>query len=225
LIGPVGFYLRRHVSETPEFLAAEITPTPLRDVLLHQRDRVLFAIGIAVVSNSSSYLILYMPTYAIKELGLPQSTGFVATLLGGIILTLGSPLAGHWSDMVGRTRIMIAAAALFLLSAYPAFAMLTSYPSLRTIVLVVCWFSLLKTAYSGVLPSLMAEIFPTGTRATGMALSYNISVPIFGGFAPFFATSLIELTGDKHAPSFYLIATALASLGVLLIVRSRLRLR
>lgn len=225
MIGPVGFYLRRHVAETPEFLATEVTPSPLRDILRHQRDRVLLAIGVAIVSNSSNYLILYMPTYAIKELGLPQSTGFVATLLGGMILTLGSPFAGHWSDMVGRTRIMIAAAALFLVSAYPAFVVLTTYPSLRTTVLIVCWLSLLKTAYSGVLPSLMSEIFPTGTRATGMALSYNISVPIFGGFAPFFATSLIELTGDKHAPSFYLLVTALASLGVLVIVRSRLRLR
>lgn len=225
MIGPVGFYLRRHVAETPEFLATEVTPSPLRDILRHQRDRVLLAIGVAIVSNSSNYLILYMPIYAIKELGLPQSTGFVATLLGGMILTLGSPFAGHWSDMVGRTRIMIAAAALFLVSAYPAFVVLTTYPSLRTTVLIVCWLSLLKTAYSGVLPSLMSEIFPTGTRATGMALSYNISVPIFGGFAPFFATSLIELTGDKHAPSFYLLVTALASLGVLVIVRSRLRLR
>lgn len=225
MIGPVGFYLRRHVAETPEFLATEVTPSPLRDILRHQRDRVLLAIGVAIVSNSSNYLILYMPTYAIKELGLPQSTGFVATLLGGMILTFGSPFAGHWSDMVGRTRIMIAAAALFLVSAYPAFVVLTAYPSLRTTVLIVCWLSLLKTAYSGVLPSLMSEMFPTGTRATGMALSYNISVPIFGGFAPFFATSLIELTGDKHAPSFYLLVTALASLGVLVIVRSRLRLR
>lgn len=225
MIGPVGFYLRRHVAETPEFLATEVTPSPLRDILRHQRDRVLLAIGVAIVSNSSNYLILYMPTYAIKELGLPQSTGFVATLLGGMILTFGSPFAGHWSDMVGRTRIMIAAAALFLVSAYPAFVVLTTYPSLRTTVLIVCWLSLLKTAYSGVLPSLMSEMFPTGTRATGMALSYNISVPIFGGFAPFFATSLIELTGDKHAPSFYLLVTALASLGVLVIVRSRLRLR
>src|SRR6202041_3532214 len=61
------------------------------------------------------------------------------------------------------------------------------------------------------------------TRAAGMALSYNISVPIFGGFAPFFAASLIQLTGDKHAPSFYLMLTALISLGTLLAARAQLR--
>ena len=149
---------------------------------------MLLAIGIAVVSNSSNYLILYMPTYAVTQLNLPASSGFIATFLGGMILTLGSPIVGHWSDVIGRTRIMLAAAALFLISAYPAFLVVTRYASLPMLIAMVCWLSLVKTTYSGVLPSLMAEIFPTRTRSTGMALSYNTSVPIFGGFAPLIST-------------------------------------
>ena len=222
LIGPIGLYIRRHVDETPEFLASEAPSTPVRDVLRHQWGRVLLAIGIAVVSNSSNYLILYMPTYAVKQLSLPQSSGFAATLLGGMILTVGSPLIGHSSDSVGRTRIMQVAAGLFVISAYPAFVLLTGYASLLVLIGIVCWLSLLKTIYSGVMPSLMAEIFPTRTRVTGMALSYNISVPIFGGFAPFISTWLIELTGNSLAPSFYLMLTALVSLGALVLVRNRL---
>jgi MFS transporter, MHS family, proline/betaine transporter len=224
LIGPIGFYIRRHVDETPEFLAVEATATPVRDVLGQQWGRVLLAIGIAVVSNSSNYLILYMPTYAVKQLGLPQSSGFVATLLGGLILTCGSPLIGHSSDSMGRTRIMQVAAGLFVISAYPAFVLLTSYASLPVLIGIVCWLSLLKTIYSGIMPSLLAEIFPTRTRSTGMALSYNISVPIFGGFAPFISTWLIEVTGSNLAPSFYLMFTALVSLGALVLGRNRLRL-
>jgi MFS transporter, MHS family, proline/betaine transporter len=222
LIGPVGFYIRRHVDETPEFLAAEATATPVREVLGRQWNRVLLAIGIAVVSNSSNYLILYMPTYAVKQLSLPQSSGFIATLLGGLILTVGSPLVGHSSDSMGRTGIMQLAAGLFLISAYPAFLVLTGYAALPVLIGIVCWLSLLKTIYSGVMPSLMAEIFPTRTRGTGMALSYNISVPIFGGFAPFICTWLIGLTGNNLAPSFYLMFTAVLSLGALVLVRNRL---
>jgi MFS transporter, MHS family, proline/betaine transporter len=224
LIGPVGFYIRRHVDETPEFLAVEAPSTPVRDVLGRQWGRVLLAIGIAVVSNSSNYLIVYMPTYAVKQLSLPQSSGFIATLLGGLILTLGSPLIGHSSDSVGRTGIMQLAAGLFVISAYPAFLLLTGYASLPVLIGAVCWLSLLKTMYSGVMPSLMAEIFPTRTRGTGMALSYNISVPIFGGFAPFISTWLIAFTGNNLAPSFYLILTALVSLGALVAARNRLHL-
>jgi MFS transporter, MHS family, proline/betaine transporter len=220
LIGPIGFYIRRHIDETPEFVAAPLSLTPLRELLTRQLDRVFLAIGIAVISNSSNYVILYMPTFAVTQLKLPASTGFTATLLGGLILTVGSPVFGHWSDKVGRTPIMIAAALLFLITSYPAFVLLTAVPTMAVVVFVVCWLSLLKTAYSGVLPSLMAELFPTRTRAVGVALSYNISVPIFGGFAPFFAALLIQLTGDRHAPSFYLMLTALISLGTLLAARA-----
>jgi MFS transporter, MHS family, proline/betaine transporter len=224
LIGPIGFYIRRHVDETPEFLAVEATATPVREVLGQQWGRVLLAIGVAVVSNSSNYLILYMPTYAVKQLSLPQSSGFIATLLGGLILTCGSPLIGHSSDSMGRTRIMQVAAGLFVISAYPAFVLLTTYASLPVLIGIVCWLSLLKTIYSGIMPSLLSEMFPTRTRSTGMALSYNISVPIFGGFAPFISTWLIEVTRSNLAPSFYLIFTALVSLGALVLVRNRLRL-
>ena len=64
---------------------------------------------------------------------------------------------------------------------------------------------------------------PVRTRVSGMALSYNISVPVFGGFAPFFAQSLIELTGSKLAPSYYMMVTALVSLAALLVLRRRLQ--
>jgi MHS family proline/betaine transporter-like MFS transporter len=223
LIGPIGFYIRRHADETPEFLAMKPTHTPIRELILTQWHRILLAIGIAIVSNSSNYLILYMPTYAVTQLSLPASSGFIATLLGGIILTVGSPVIGHLSDLVGRTRIMLAAAALFLISAYPAFLLVTRYAALPILIAMVCWLSLVKTIYSAVLPSLMAELFPTRTRSTGMALSYNISAPIFGGFAPLISTWLIAISGNSLAPSFYLMLTALVSFCVLIIVSGHLR--
>ena len=224
LIGPVGLYIRRHAAETPEFVRAKTMPSPLRHLLAHQKARLALAVGAAVISNSSNYLILYMPTYAIKELGLPQSVGFIATLIGAIVLGTVAPLAGHLSDKIGRTRIMLAMTALFLVTAYPLFGFLAAHAALAVMILVVAWMSLLKAGYSGVLPVLLSELFPTETRGVGMSLGYSISVTIFGGFAPFISTWLIEVTGTKLAPSFYLMATALLSLVALVIVRGRLRL-
>src|SRR5581483_11154895 len=138
---------------------------------------------------------------------------------------VGAPLAGHLSDRVGRTAIMLAAAGLFLVTSYPLFGFLASHPSLLVIVGAVAWMSLLKAGYSGVLPSLMAELFPTRTRGIGMSFGYSISVTIFGGFAPFVSTWLIEVTGSKLAPSFYLMATALLSLATIWSVRRRALVR
>jgi MHS family proline/betaine transporter-like MFS transporter len=57
-----------------------------------------------------------------------------------------------------------------------------------------------------------------------MSLSYNAGVAIFGGFAPFFAQSLIDLTGSKLAPSYYMVGTALLSLAAIVTIRQRYRL-
>lgn len=224
LIGPVGYYIRSHMEETPEFRETGATQAPLRELLGQQWDRLILTVGVVAASTSSQYLLVYMPTYAIRELGLPQSTGFTAALLAAALQTIMVPIVGIWVDRVGQTRIMLAAAALFVLTAYPAFALLDAHAALGVLILMVCWISLLKSLFSGALPSLMAKIFPVATRVSGMSLSYNIGVPIFGGFAPFFAQSLIALTGSKLSPSYYIMATALISALALLVLRRRYRL-
>src|SRR5947209_14046841 len=223
LLGPVGLYIRSRMAETPEYVRIEPTKTPVRDLLRDHPIPVLLAIGASVISNSSNYLILYIPTYAVKQMHLPQSTGFVATLVGAVILSTVSLFSGHLSDKIGRVRIMLAMTAVFLVTAYPVFWMMVAYPSMGAAILAAGWLSLVKAGYSGVLPSLLAELFPTETRGIGMSLSYSISVTIFGGFAPLIATWLIAETGDPLSPSFYLMFTAVLSLIALSFTRRRLR--
>src|ERR1700758_840371 len=224
LVGPVGYYNRNRLDETPKFIEAGEALRPIRDLFVGQWDRLLLTIGAVAASTSSQYLLVYMPTYAIRELNLPQSIGFTAAVSAAALQTLAVPFVGIWVDKVGQTRVMIGAAILFMVTAYPAFVLLGAAPSLSVLIAMVCWISILKSFFSGALPSLMAKTFPVARRFSGMSLSYNISVPIFGGFAPFFAQSLIDLTGSKLAPSYYMIATATLSLLALLIMRRRYRL-
>ena len=222
LVGPVGLYIRARMAETPEFLEAAKPPSiPIGELLRRQPMAVLLALGISIISNSSYYLLLYIPTYGVKTLHLPAYTGFVATLLGGVLLAVFSVIAGHWSDKISRPRIMLAMALLFAIAAYPSFWLMVAYPSLATAMFAVGLLNLIKAGYSGVLPSLLAEQFPVDTRAVGIAFSYSVSVTIFGGFAPFVATWLIAVTGNPLSPSFYLIATAFLSIIALAVMQRR----
>ena len=221
LIGPAGLYIRSRVVETADFAAAKPHSVPIRELLRDQPVEVVLALGASIVSNASYYLLLYIPTYAIKTLHLHESTGFIATLVGGVVLAACSLIAGYRSDQTGRPHIMLWTAVLFLVSSYPVFWLMVAYPSLATAVFAVGWLNLVKGGYSGVLPSLMSEQFPVETRAVGIAFSYSISVTIFGGFAPFFATWLIAETGDPLSPSYYLMFTALLSIVSLLVIRRR----
>jgi MHS family proline/betaine transporter-like MFS transporter len=224
LIGPLGYYIRSYMDETPAFIDTGAAQAPLRELFLHQWDRLLLTIGAVAASTSSQYILVYMPTYAIRELNLPSSTAFIAAVTAAALQTVLVPFVGIFVDRVGQSLVMMAAAMLFLLTAFPAFAIVEGHRSLAVLVAVVCWFSLLKSFFSGALPSLMSKIFPVRTRVSGMALSYNISVPIFGGFAAFFAQILIGLTGSKLAPSYYMMATALLSLAALAMLRRSLKI-
>jgi MHS family proline/betaine transporter-like MFS transporter len=222
LIGPAGLYIRSRIAETPEFLQAEKRQVSIGDLLRRHPVPVLLALGASIVSNSSYYLLLYVPTYGVKTLHLPAYTGFAATLVGGIILAVFSVLAGHWSDKtVPRTRLMLITAWLFLLTAYPSFWLMDTYPSLATAIFAVGFLNLIKAGYSGVLPSVLCEQFPVETRAVGVAFAFSISVTIFGGFAPFVATWLIAQTGDPLSPAYYLMATAALSVAALMAIQRR----
>jgi MHS family proline/betaine transporter-like MFS transporter len=71
----------------------------------------------------------------------------------------------------------------------------------------------------GGLAALMSELFPTRMRTTGLSISYSFGVAIFGGFAPFINAWLISATGNKLAPSFYLMLAAAISLTALTAAR------
>ena len=193
----------------------------MRDVLRDNPIECLLAIGAAVISNSSAYIILYIPTYAIKEMHLPQATGYIATFVGAVVLGIASPIAGHFSDKFGRSGILSGTAWLFFLTTPVVFYLMIAYPSLATAVFAASWLSLVKAGYSGVLPSQLAELFPTRLRGIGVSLSFAIAVTIFGGFTPFVSTWLISVTGNSLSPSFYIMFTAALSIIALAFVRSR----
>jgi MFS transporter, MHS family, proline/betaine transporter len=222
LLAPIAYYIRSNVDETPEFLAAETTASPLRDTFTDHKARLLIAVGIVVLGTVATYLVLFMPTYAVKQLGLPPSVSFLAVVLTGVIQMIGAPIVGHWSDKVGRTGIMLTFAALMFFLIYPGFAWLVARPTAATLITVQVALGVIVTGYFAALPGLLSEMFPVATRTTGMSLAYNIAVTIFGGFGPFIIAWLIRETGQKAAPSFYLIFAACVSFVALIAARRML---
>jgi MHS family proline/betaine transporter-like MFS transporter len=228
LVGPAGIYIRRHVPEPPaaaEVLASDVPRTPVRDVLRSHKLAVLLTVGVLAATTCLNYMITYIPTYSVDTLGLPDSTGFIATLVAGVVLLLVTSYAGHLSDRLGQIRLMGPAAALILVFIYPMFAFMVGVPALGTLVVVLFFMALFKGTYFGPMGALMADLFPTETRATGMAVGYNVGVAIFGGFTPLIATGLLDWTGNDASPAFWVMVAAAVSLVSLTVIRRRLGVR
>lgn len=224
LIGPVGFYIRARVDETPVFTDSHTqkSESPLRDALRDHPRGIASGFGVTILWTVCTYVLLfYMTTYAVKQLNIPLADAFVATTIGGLVLMLGCPIAGALSDRVGRKRLLLAAAIAIGVLIYPLFAWVNAKPDLTTLAIVQGILGLLLAAFTGPAPALLAEQFPAGLRSTGLSLAYNFAVTIFGGFAAVIVTLLIEATGTKLAPSFYVMAAALVSALTLLTMKDK----
>ncbi|MFM0397562.1 MFS transporter [Paraburkholderia phytofirmans] len=228
LVAPVGLYIRKHIDDTLPGAAhgsahATARNQPVRGLLAHCKGRILLAAGIMAVSTAASYLmILYMPTYAVKQLHLPASTGFAATVVTGAILMLFTPIMGHLADRYGRSRMMLLSAVATLLTIYPCFAWLLSSPSFSVLMTIMVLAGVLKAIYFGPLAAVLSSLFPTHMRSTGLGFSYNIGVMVFGGFTPWLVTAMIGATHNPLSPAFYLMACAVLSLACIAVYHYKL---
>ncbi|MBO0872061.1 MAG: MFS transporter [Pseudonocardia sp.] len=228
LVGPVGLYIRRHMpesAEAEEVIGSAEPTTPVATLFATQKLLVLLAIGTLAVTTCVNYMIVYIPTFSVQQLKLPASSSFVSLILSAVLLIMITPVVGHLSDRYGQLRIMIPSAVLVLVLIYPMFVLMVGVPTLAVLLVVVGLLAVLKGTYFGPMASVLAMLFPTGTRATGQALGYNIGVAIFGGFTPLVATWLIKTTSLSVAPSFWVIIAAVASLASLVVIWKRLGMR
>lgn len=211
MVGPIGIYIRLRLLETPEFLrdrAARVRGGVLTVAnLIACRRSLAVGFGLVVGGTAAFYvLFVFLPTYAIRFLRLGIEASFVAPLVAGATVAACCPIMGHLSDRLGRRWLMGSAAGIFLAILYPAFMWLAAEPTAVTVGVTEFVFGVLFAAYTGPFSALLAELFPVGVRATGMAAAYNFGVALFGGSAPFIVSWLITTTGDQIAPAYYVMA-------------------
>lgn len=213
LIGPVGWYIRRHLDETH---APGDAATPLSQLLNTQRRTLLLGIATMASSTVSMYLVVfYMPTYLIRTLQYPASTAFALVGLASALLAIMPPIAARVADRMPRRKPMLYwTMGMPLIMVYPSFLLLGSGNSLLMMLAIVLLIMPLAVGI-GPFMSLLMEAFPREQRVTGMSIIYSFGVTLFGGFSPLLVTWLIGLTGNPLTPAAYLIGAVALSLAAL----------
>jgi MHS family proline/betaine transporter-like MFS transporter len=226
-IAPVGLYLRRSLDETKEFRGEleQRSRKPVRhrapflEILSRHGRMLLIGFWVAVLWAVAVYvLMIFLPTYVqrLDTFGFTAKQAFGASLLGNIPFVLGCIWFGALSDRIGRRVSLFASASALLLLVLPLFMWLKADPTFATLVVVQCTVCILVASFVGVAPAALAEIFPTGVRATGTSLVYNGAFTVFGGFAPMILTwAKQQSSGSVFVPAWYvMLAAALALIAI-----------
>lgn len=219
LAGPLGlvaFYIRSRLDESPIFAAIEESGqtehTPLLHTLATQwRPMTILGGYISLTALSFYTFSTYMTTFLREVVGLPPAQVLLSNVLALAAAAAMAPFIGRICDRIGRRRTMLASVLLLGVLAVPAYrlAMVGGLGPSLTAQLMLAVGAVTANVVTAVL---LCEFFPTSVRYTASAITYNISYAIFGGTAPFVATGLIILTGNRMAPAFYLTIIALGAL-------------
>jgi MHS family proline/betaine transporter-like MFS transporter len=204
LIGPVLLYLRAGFTETAEFRSEVHDQHPLLDAIGHQKINIVIALGVVVLATVGIYVTLYMPTYAVRQLHLTTQAGFGASVLAGATLFLLTPLSGLLVDRYGRLAVALPFAVALTIVPVPLYVWLSHMQSLSAMLTTQGVLAVMLAGYLGSVSALLSDLFPVRTRTTGISLGYNVSVMLFGGFAPFFMTWLAVKTASLAVPGYYL---------------------
>jgi MHS family citrate/tricarballylate:H+ symporter-like MFS transporter len=212
---PVVFYIRRSLQETQAYLAQKSHPTfpqVMRTLTLNW-PIVTAGAMLVVMTTVAFYLItVYTPTFGKSVLKLSTEESLLVTLCVGVSNFIWLPVMGALSDRIGRWPVMAVCSALAAVTAYPALSWLIAHPSFGNMVMIELWLSFLYGSYNGATIVALTEIIPMQVRTTGFSLAYSLATALFGGMTPLFSTWLIDATGDKAAPGWWMAGAAAISL-------------
>jgi len=212
-VGAIGFYIRMKLEDTPEFKkvlqTGNVESAPLRDALSTQWRNMGIFFSFAICNAVASYLFSsYLTTYLIEVANHTKPDALFSNSIALVVLCCILPAGGLLADRYGRKPMILTASIFAAIIAVPAF-IIAGMSGFGVVVIAQLLFMMIFFFITPSVTVSMAEMFPASVRVTAGAISYNLAFTLFGGTTPFISTALVEFTGNKLAPAYYLVGVAL----------------
>ncbi len=223
-IVPLLLWLRSSLPETAAFhrIQKARSTSAIFAMIGQNWSLVLIGMAMSILTTTTFYLIAaYTPTFGREALHLDATGVLAVTLCVGVSNFVWLPIGGAISDRIGRYSLLLLIPVLTIVTAYPAMQWLVAAPGFGKLLAVLLLFSSYFGLYNGSMIPLLAELMPAPLRTSGFSLSFSLATAVFGGFTPLVSTFLIQATGNRAAPAFWLTLAAVLSLAGVIAARRR----
>ncbi len=209
----IGYYIRTKVTDAPIFVEAQeeaerikATSFSVVEVLKRYPRGVFTAMGLRFGENIMYYLVVtFSITYLKVSVGADTSSILWYLLVAHAVHFAVVPVVGHLADRFGRRPVYMVGAVLGGTWGFFAFPMMNSGNYLIVTAAITLGLMIHALMYAPQ-PAIMAEMFPTRMRYSGVSLGYQVTSIVAGSLAPLIAVKLLELYGSPVPISIYLAA-------------------
>jgi MFS family permease len=222
----VGYYIRTKVSDAPIFLEAQQEIERVKavsygvvEVLKRYPRGVFTAMGLRFAENIMYYLVVIVSiTYLKQQVGADTSPILLWLLVAHAVHFLVIPQVGRLADRFGRRPVYIVGAIGAGTWGFFAFPMMDTGNYVVIMGAIIIGLVIHALMYAPQ-PAIMAEMFPTRMRYSGVSLGYQVTSIVAGSLAPIIAVKLLDIYDSWVPIALYLAGAAVITLIAALFMR------
>lgn len=215
----IGYYIRTKVSDAPIFVAAQQEAAKIKEssfsaleVLKRYPRGVLTAMGLRFAENIMYYLVVtFSITYLKEQVHSDTSDILWWLLVAHTVHLVAIPTVGRLSDTYGRRPVYFIGAIGAACWGFIAYPMMDTGNYLLVTGAITLGLVIHAFMYAPQ-PAIMAEMFPTRMRYSGVSLGYQVTSIVAGSVAPIIAVWLLREFNSSVPIAVYLAAAAVVTL-------------
>lgn len=214
----IGYYIRTQVSDSPIFEAARSAAEErahagygLTEVFRRYPRGVFTAMGLRVGENILYYMVVTFSITYLAHIGVETTQILGLLFCAHVLHVVVIPIFGTMADKIGRRPVYIAGAVLTMVWPFVAFPMFGT-GSLLIILAAIFLGMIVHALMYAPQPAIMAEMFPTRMRYSGVSLGYQVTSIFAGSWAPLIGATLLRRYDDWLPIACYVLVAGAISL-------------
>ncbi len=196
----ISVWLRWGLEETPEFKRLEAKQqtarVPLVKVLAEAPFRIAIAICATLCTVAGVYVInTFMISYGTTKLGLSSTVMLTAVYTSNIVEMIVLFLIARWFHRLSPATLNVIGSVLSLAAAAPIFWLVETKNPVLVVAAISIGMATVAFSYAAI-AHLLPSLFPTSTRYSAVAVSYNLT-GVIGSFMPVIAATVFAASGSS----------------------------